>query len=197
MIRIAVTPPAALVHLGPARLAAAIEALLVEARWSRVHLRLPEATARQTADVISCIDPELWTRLTLHDHQGVAASYGTGVQLNWRHRRLMVPRDYIRSLSVSCHSVEEVERVAAEISPDYVTLSPVFDSVSKPGYRASFDLDHLEVASTGVDVIALGGVTPSRVPALAMAGFAGYAVLGSLPWEASEKKLIAKAKEFE
>lgn len=65
---------------------------------------------------------------------------------------------------------------------DYVTLSPIFDSISKTGYHSGFDLDEVKCFLTAVDVnvIALGGVTEARLPRIREAGFYGAAMLGAL-----------------
>ena len=62
----------------------------------------------------------------------------------------------------------------------YVTLSPIFDSISKMGYVSKFRLDELPAALAGKRVVALGGVTPEAFPALREAGFIGAAMLGWL-----------------
>lgn len=67
---------------------------------------------------------------------------------------------------------------------DYLFLSPIFDSISKAGYRSAFSHEQLQrAADEGVidrKVIALGGVTPERIPYLHSLGFGGVAMLGAL-----------------
>ena len=65
---------------------------------------------------------------------------------------------------------------------DYVTLSPVFASDSKPHYGPTLELERLETAATytAVPVIALGGINPGRVPGCLKAGAAGVAVMGGV-----------------
>ncbi|CAG9463169.1 unnamed protein product [Pedinophyceae sp. YPF-701] len=72
-------------------------------------------------------------------------------------------------------------RAADQGGLTYAFLSPVFDSVSKVGYKsARFDEQELRstLAACPRPVYALGGVTPDRVPQLADLGFAGAAVIG-------------------
>jgi len=75
---------------------------------------------------------------------------------------------------------------------DYCFLSPVYDSISKAGYRAAGFLAPGEgrrrrlAAALGrspVPVLALGGVGPGKLAELRDAGFAGAAVLGAV-WRA-------------
>ena len=84
-------------------------------------------------------------------------------------------------MSRSCHTVAEV---LDSKGFDYVTLSPVFPSVSKPGYGSTpvfttQDFSQIDKLAPTV-VIALGGVTPATLPLLAEMPFGGFAVLGSL-----------------
>lgn len=64
--------------------------------------------------------------------------------------------------------------------PYYATLSPIFDSISKQGYKAAFNFDELQSALSKLKlpVIALGGVTPEKIPLLTTLGFKGAAMLG-------------------
>ena len=67
---------------------------------------------------------------------------------------------------------------------DYLFLSPIFDSISKVGYKSAFTEDMLKDASAkGVideKVVALGGVTFNRIPYLKELNFGGAAMMGAL-----------------
>lgn len=81
----------------------------------------------------------------------------------------------------SCHS-ETAARAAAESGADYVTLSPIFLSESKPGYGPACGLEALAQTTQRVScpVIALGGVTVDTIAACRIAGAAGVAVMGEV-----------------
>lgn len=82
----------------------------------------------------------------------------------------------------SCHDSDEL-RAGEAASVDYVTVSPVFASASKPGYGPALGVDGLAalVAATTVPVYALGGVdTPEVVTACRSAGAHGVAVMGAI-----------------
>lgn len=82
--------------------------------------------------------------------------------------------------SKSCHSIIEVNNAAC----DYLFLSPIFDSISKPGYPAAFDLSelkkHLHERRSEAKIIALGGINSTNVSEAKRMGFDGVAVLGSV-----------------
>lgn len=79
----------------------------------------------------------------------------------------------------SCHDVPEV-MTAGEDGCDYVTLSPVFATASKPGYGPALGVDGLAAltAISSSPVYALGGVHPPDVADCLAAGAAGIAVMG-------------------
>lgn len=65
---------------------------------------------------------------------------------------------------------------------DYLSLSPIFDSISKQGYHAAFTLEQLHVAKEQgiIDqrVLALGGVTFDSLADVLAMGFGGAMILG-------------------
>lgn len=138
-----------------------------------VHIRKPAWEGRQIAALIEQIPSDLWPRLRLHDHFELLRHFPLGgVHLNSRNPD--APENAI-SVSRSLHSVEQLPLAKHY---DYVTLSPVFDSISKEGYKSAFELESLKPLIEGKRVVALGGVTPEKFPALREAGFYGGAMLG-------------------
>jgi thiamine-phosphate diphosphorylase len=80
----------------------------------------------------------------------------------------------------SCHDAAELRRAATE-GCDYVTLSPVFASPSKPGYGPALGVAAFAALVAGAPPIyALGGVRPDDVPGLLDAGARGIAVMGAV-----------------
>jgi thiamine-phosphate pyrophosphorylase len=65
---------------------------------------------------------------------------------------------------------------------DYITLSPVFLTDSKPGYGPALDPDGFHAIAKALDVPALGlaGITARNAPAVRDAGAAGIAVMGDI-----------------
>jgi thiamine-phosphate pyrophosphorylase len=83
-------------------------------------------------------------------------------------------------IGYSAHGRAEAERAAAD-GASYVTLSPIFATGSKPGAEPRGCAWLREAASgLGVPVLALGGVTPARVPELRRAGAAGVVAISAL-----------------
>jgi thiamine-phosphate pyrophosphorylase len=83
-------------------------------------------------------------------------------------------------LGVSAHSLRDVE-AAATAGADYVTLSPVFPTASKPGYGPALGPEAITAAQCfGLPVIALGGIGADTIPACQQSGAAGFAVMGGV-----------------
>lgn len=145
----------------------------------RLHLRKPKAEREELEALIRRIPMAYRKRVVLHDHHDLAIKYELGgIHLNQRNP--LPPENYTGIVSCSCHSLEEVRYCKNKYS--YVFLSPIYDSISKAGYRSSFKLDELQAAKELIDnqVIALGGVNESRLEELRELGFGGVAVLGDL-----------------
>jgi thiamine-phosphate diphosphorylase len=83
-------------------------------------------------------------------------------------------------LGYSAHSLAEAEQLAAQ-GIDYLTLSPIFPTDSKPGVPA-LGLDELARASRSlsVPVLALGGLTPERAREALRAGAHGIAAASGI-----------------
>lgn len=157
--------------------AEAIGMLLAEG-VDRVHLRKPGASEAELRRLIEALPPACYPRLSLHDRLPLACDYGLGgVHPNGRNP--VVPAGFRGLVSRSCHSLREL---AEDGRSDYRFLSPVFDSISKQGYRAGFDEAQLREAAAagtiGPRTVALGGIVPERLPLVGRWGFGGAAVLG-------------------
>lgn len=149
----------------------------------RLHLRKPGADIGECRRLLDGISREWLPRIVVHDNFGLCREYGLGgVHLNGRNP--MAPPNHEGSVSRSCHSLEEISRYKGVC--DYLTLSPIFNSISKQGYMAAFEPEQLAAARDSglIDrrVIALGGVTLENIPRVRELGFGGVAILGDV-WQ--------------
>ena len=146
-----------------------------------LHLRKPGATEAACRLLLSEIPSRWHNRIVVHEHFSLVTEFSLlGIHLN--RRCPDVPMGFHGHVSCSCHSLDEV--VAAKSHCNYVFLSPIFDSISKQGYSASFTDDDLQQAhAAGIInhmVVALGGITSSHIPQLKDWGFGGAAFLGDV-----------------
>ena len=159
--------------------AARIVALLQRREVDYVHIRKPGARREDMEKLVESIPQAYRNRIVLHDHFPLAEKYQLfGIHLNRRNPD--VSRGWKGSVSRSCHSLEEVVRWKNRC--DYVTLSPIFDSISKAGYRSAFTREEIaEAARKGIideKVMALGGVTFNKMKEVTAMGFGGGMILG-------------------
>ena len=146
-----------------------------------VHLKKPGADIDYCRELLELLTPSERARIVIHDHYVLYEEYALrGVHLN---RNISTyPSHYRGSRTRSCHTLEEVTKYKNEC--DYLFLSPIFDSISKQGYRSKFGHDELLYASNkGIidsKVIALGGVTPEKIDYLKALHFGGIAMMGAI-----------------
>jgi len=94
----------------------------------------------------------------------------------------------------SCHDEADV-RAADDDGVDYVTVSPVWATASKPGYGPALGVAGLAslAASATLPVYALGGIeTPDAVVACREAGAHGVAVMGAIMRAPEPSALVAE-----
>jgi thiamine-phosphate pyrophosphorylase len=83
-------------------------------------------------------------------------------------------------IGVSAHAPREVA-AAARAGADYVTLSPIYATASKPGYGPALGPTALaDSLGAGLPVVALGGLGTDTLGACRAAGAAGFGILGGL-----------------
>ena len=146
-----------------------------------VHLKKPGADIDYCRELLELLTPSERARIVIHDHYVLYEEYALrGVHLN---RNISTyPSHYRGSRTRSCHTLEEITKYKNEC--DYLFLSPIFDSISKQGYRSKFGHDELLYASNkGIidsKVIALGGVTPEKIDYLKALHFGGIAMMGAI-----------------
>ena len=151
-----------------------------------VHIRKPSATSEQLALLLDSLPTWCYDQLVVHDCLELANKYNLkGVHLNRRNHT--VPDNFKGTVSMSCHSLEEVE-IKKDMA-DYVFLSPIFNSISKNGYNSAFNKEELHNAmkqgTIDKKVIALGGVSLANIETVKDLGFGGAALLGDI-WYRTE-----------
>lgn len=154
-------------------------AVLYHAPIDLIHIRKPDCEICELENLILSIPNEYRNRLVLHDHHELAIKYHLfGIHLNSRNPQ--PPKGWQGSISKSCHSLEEVKEWKEKCN--YVSLSPIFDSISKKGYLSAFTPEEIKNARhDGIideKVLALGGVTFERLAKVKELGFGGGMILG-------------------
>jgi thiamine-phosphate pyrophosphorylase len=160
---------------------------LVENGAQIIHIRKPGVAESALCEYLATIHPEILYHLTIHHHPHLAGTFGLG-GVHAKPEMLAAVGGTLRK-SASCHDWGEVKACTGRA--DYVFLSPVFDSVSKAGYRAAFAGEQLKILLRDPDrppVAALGGITPQTAPLAHTWGFENAAAIGSL-WAIQNGKI--------
>ena len=170
-----------------ARAERAVEAVEAGVRW--VHLRDhdagPEAfmsSARTLVRRLYSVTADV--TVTINSHLEVANDFGLGVHVGRRGPSVMTARETLGAdalVGYSAHEHVEAEGDRTQ-GVDYYFFSPVFPTSSKPDQPPTGvgPLRAFCQTAAPVPVLALGGITPERVPVCREAGARGVAVLSGI-----------------
>ena len=139
------------------------------------------------------------SRIVVNDRLDIALAVGAaGVHLGTqsppaRTVRKHVPQGFL--VGVSCHSLEEAMDAEAA-GADYALLGPMFETPSKLPYGPPLGLAKLAevTARVKLPVLALGGITISRVKACMEAGASGIAGISIFQNAHSLADLVAQIR---
>jgi len=177
------------------------------------HVRKPKYTTERLKSYLSKFDPKYLDRLVIHTHHELATQFKIkGIHLTERHRkknkfRSWIIMKYIKyrrpeiQITTAFHVIHSITRMTARYN--YVFLNPIFESISKVGYKSTFNDDSLirGLTKTKYNVLAMGGVTHDNIEKVKEFGFKGFGLLGTL-WQSADPvkeflKVIDKCKELE
>lgn len=141
------------------------------------HLRKPDSPEDYVADLMTLIPSNLHKQIVLHSHFGLAKRFDFG-GIHLKGDNVLKEGCFY---SNSCHSFQELQDTRND-ELKYSFISPIYNSISKPGYKAAFDINSPEfsLAIERMNAIALGGVTPENFDELLTLKFVGAALLGYL-----------------
>jgi thiamine-phosphate pyrophosphorylase len=168
---------------------------LLENGLSCLHLRTGTSTADELEKSIAKIPLNFHRQIVLHGHYELAIRLKLkGIHLTEKTKKesiapaLLNPASGLQ-ISASFHSIADL--AANTYLYDYVFLSPVFDSISKSNYKSGFPLSELKTflrefkqKPDAPEVIALGGIDATTIPAVLEIGFDGAALFGAIDEDA-------------
>lgn len=154
---------------------------LLDSGVETLHLRKPDADIHYCRSLLKELTWQQRNRIIIHNFAQLYGEFSLkGIHINRNIKSL--PYDYKGFKTRSCHSFEEIKEY--KNGYDYLFLSPIFNSISKVGYKSGFTPQELQKASADgiIDnkVIALGGVTFDSIPYLEELNFGGVAMIGGI-----------------
>jgi thiamine-phosphate pyrophosphorylase len=157
-----------------------------------LHVRKPNINLDDLWQLIENIDAKYHLQLVLHQHHELAPEFGIN-RLHFTEKTRLEFEKSISSLNKNTEWIfsTSVHNIAAfNALPDafeYAFLSPVYDSISKPSYKARFnDFEALKSrTSITTRLIGLGGINSTNCRQTIEAGFDGVALLGAI-WQAED-----------
>jgi thiamine-phosphate pyrophosphorylase len=172
-------------------------------RWFSLREKDLTAAERSTllAELVAIGRPYGATVMAHDDLDAVVATGAAGVHLpsggDPRTARAKLPHGLI---GASAHTSGEAAALIAA-GADYVTISPIFLTDSKPGYGPALGLAGLAAAVAAAEgpVVALAGIHAGNVRSCLDAGAAGVAVMGEVmratDTEATVRALVQAIKK--
>jgi thiamine-phosphate pyrophosphorylase len=162
---------------------------LLEAGLTKLHLRKPGAGEKEKTALLERLAVRWAGQLVWHGDREVALSYGIpqvhgSVGLADGKGKsgggMPVGSGGRLAVSTSVHSWEEMKVLPAGLT--YAFISPLFDSISKPGYGANTALLEPPGGDFPCLPVGLGGIGADTIGEMIRRGWKGAAVLGWI-WE--------------
>jgi thiamine-phosphate pyrophosphorylase len=163
-------------------------------RWFSLREKdLPPDERRTLLAALLALGRRYEAVVTVHeDIEAVVAAGADGVHLpsggSPEAARARLPGALIGASAHSRNQAAALLRAGA----DYVTVSPIFLTASKPGYGPALGLDGLARIVTGTPgpVIALGGITAQNAALCVSAGARGIAAMGEVMRSADPRAIV-------
>lgn len=191
---------------------------LLDAGLTRLHIRKPDLAPAALNTLLEQLAPRWASRLVLHGPRELAAQYGIpqlhgSVEFSNGQGRsgggpfvggALAPASIGATpppaasnppgasigappaISTSVHSWEEFKALPHGLA--YAFISPLFDSISKPGYNANSTLLQPPSGPLPCPPVGLGGISAGTIGTMIRQGWTGAAVLGYI-WDAPQESL--------
>jgi thiamine-phosphate pyrophosphorylase len=161
---------------------------LLEAGLEKLHLRKPGMERKEMEGLLERLAPRWAARLVVHGFFDLAVRYAVP-QIHGRVGSMRSAGAVAEAsagsaaslaFSTSVHSWGELKALPQGLA--YAFISPLFDSISKPGYSANKTLLRQPSGPFPCMPVGLGGISADTIGEMVRHGWKGAAVLGWI-WE--------------
>ena len=172
----------------------------VEGGVGTVQLREKDLSTRDLFDLakeIREITKKEDVNLIINDRVDIAIAVDAdGVHLGWQSLEIGIVRRMMgqdKLIGFSAHSLREAER-AENSGADYVTISPIFDTVNKDYFIKPLGVDEIAKIKERINipVIALGGINENNVNKVLKNGADGIAAISAILLSESPKQTVTR-----
>jgi len=160
---------------------------LFNAGLQMLHMRKPTHTIDEIRKLLNVISPAYHSKIVLHNHYELLNDYNLkGAHLPEKIRKEGIAGKIKHIVSTSFHSPEDI--LTTKLNLEYAFFSPVFESISKQGYKPIRETKILNAFFKNnkdrirFPIIALGGITDKNILQTRDIGFSGAACIGYI-WE--------------
>jgi thiamine-phosphate pyrophosphorylase len=170
---------------------------LLDMGLHRYHIRKPHYTTAQYQQYIEQILPQHRRRLVIHGSYELYNKLKIGgIHLNSAARTDKEVWEQLKAIpssaiSTSFHSWQEIDKNSFPYR--YIFISPLFDSISKAGYKAAVAIPDISQTRKKAEknntfcpqIIGLGGINPQTISQLIQHDYDGAALLGTI-WQSPD-----------
>jgi len=150
-----------------------------------LHLRKPDYTIAETEMLLNEINPEFYSRISLHQHHELHKKFSISRFHYTEGKRKQMADSLLNgnktdsiTLSTSVHSSEDYNKLSTVF--DYCFFGPVFNSISKKNYNSVVNNNFKANEKTTTALIAIGGIDENNISEIKKMGFSGIALLGAI-----------------
>lgn len=150
-----------------------------------IHIRERSKTASELVDLVKRLFLEGVPKEKLIINDRVDVALLTNIHRVHLPGHSFSPKELLQKFphlhaGVSVHSIEEA-KAAEKNGAEYVMFGHVYDTTCKPGLQArGVQLVKELTSSLSIPVVAIGGLTPDRIPELKHANVKGIAVMSGI-----------------
>jgi len=164
---------------------------LFESGLKYFHIRKPADTAEQVRKLIAGIEPDYYPCISLHQHHSLAEEFGIKRLHYTENERGKLKNNTLEGLInngfILSTSVHDLSLLASLNEYHYVFFGPVYNSISKQGYKSVLPPGFkLSVTKASPLIIGIGGIDAKNMDSIKKMNFDGAAILGSI-WKNTEQ----------
>ena len=158
---------------------------LFESGLKYFHIRKPADTEEQVRKLIAGIEPDYYPCLSLHQHHSLAEEFGIKRLHYTENERSKLNNNTLEGIIskgfILSTSIHDLSLLGYLNEYQYVFFGPVYNSISKQGYKSVLPPGFkLSATKASPLIIGIGGIEANNMEGIKKMNFDGAAILGSI-----------------